>query len=431
MTNDDFTYLTEKHIIKPNHRFYYEIDHICWLSKNLFNYANFYIRQKYFNKEPNPHQLFDLYQYVKQSNDYIALPRKVSNGTIQNLILCWKSYFSLLKKKKNKQYNKRVEIIKYKPIKEKGRYITRYDCQSFSMKELRKGYILLSGTKIKFKTNQELGLVKEVRLIPKGNYYVIEVIYKKKKENLNLNKQNVISIDLGVNNLMSITSNISGFQPLLIKGTPLKSINQFYNKQISKLKSKLPKNKKCSNLILNNYRRRKNKIEHYLHNASNSLIGLCKKDNVGTIIIGYNNNWKQEINIGKKNNQNFVNIPHSELIHMIKYKSELIGNEVVEVNESHTSKCSFFDYEEIKHQDKYLGIRIKRGLFKTAEGCCVNADINASYNILIRGMNKIGLEFNLVREEMKKMPLLLEIKGFHKKKSKEDILSELDIAYAV
>jgi putative transposase len=225
--------------------------------------------------------------------------------------------------------------------------------------------------------------LKEVRIIPLGIKYKIEIIYEKEEQDLGLNKNNLLSIDLGLNNLITAVNNI-GLVPIIIKGKVIKSINQYYNKQlayyrsIENKKSNFQDTKRIQILHL----KRNNKINTIFHRISRILIDYCIKNNLGTIIFGYNNGWKQNINIGKKNNQKFVQIPFLRLINQVKYKSELIGITVITINENHTSKCSFLDNEEIRHHKKYTGKRISRGLFRTSNGTLINADVNAGYNIM-------------------------------------------------
>lgn len=125
-----------------------------------------------------------------------------------------------------------------------------------------------------------------------------------------------------------------------------------------------------------------NKVKDYLHKASKEIINTCLKEDITTLIVGHNDGWKQNVNLGKRNNQNFVSIPFEMLISMLRYKSERQGLRFVEVNESHTSKCSSFDLEPICHHDTYVGRRVRRGLFRTRDGILINADINGSYNIM-------------------------------------------------
>jgi len=202
-------------------------------------------------------------------------------------------------------------------------------------------------------------------------------------------KEAIASIDLGLNNLVALTSNQPGFVPLLINGRPLKSINQFYNKRKAHLQSQLKGSRKTSSRIRCLTRCRHQKVENYLHHTSRSIINLLIERKLGTLVIGKNLQWKNEINLGKQTNQNFVTIPHARLIEMLEYKAVLVGIRVIVQEESYTSQSSFLNLDPIPVYGSigaldvtFSGQRIKRGLYKTSEGQLINADVNGSYNIL-------------------------------------------------
>jgi putative transposase len=211
-------------------------------------------------------------------------------------------------------------------------------------------------------------------------------------------------MDLGLNNLGTVGSNV--VKPFIINGKPLKSINQFYNKRVSNLKSKLTNGKKTSKRIKSLTDKRNNKIKDYLHKASTILVNQLVSNDLNTLIIGNNKGWKQDINIGKRNNQSFVQIPYSTFIKMIEYKCKLVGINVLITEESYTSKCSFLDSEDIKKQKEYKGKRIKRGLFKSSEGVLINADVNGSLNIL----RKVVGNFNYDPIEVCSTPAVITVK---------------------
>jgi IS605 OrfB family transposase len=255
---------------------------------------------------------------------------------------------------------------------------------------LKKGIIKLSGTNILIKTQVKPEQVCQVRLVPKCDCYVIEVIYNESESTVDENqKESVASIDLGLNNLVALTSNQPGFVPLLINGRPLKSINQFYNKRKAQLQSQLKESRKTSSRIQRLTRCRNQKIENYLHSSSRSIINLLRKRKMGTLVIGKNVQWKNSINLGKQTNQNFVTIPHARLIEMLEYKAQLVGIKVIVQEELYTSSANFLNLDPIpvygeKGADdvKFSGKRIKRGLYKTSSGRLINADVNGSYNIM-------------------------------------------------
>jgi len=221
--------------------------------------------------------------------------------------------------------------------------------------------------------------IKEVRIIPKGVGYVVEIVYEKEVDVVERDKSRVVGIDLGVRNLVTMANNI-GEEPIVVKGGVVKSINQFFNKEMARLqriyaKQGIKKSKRVKKLSV----KRERKLRDFFHKVSKFVAEWCAKRNIGRLVISYNKEWKKGVNLGKKNNQNFVHIPFLMLIQQIKYKAEERGIEVILVEEDHTSKCSFLDNEPIEHR-KYIRKRM-RGLFRSAEGTIINADVNAAYNI--------------------------------------------------
>lgn len=381
--------LVEKHTISRNHKYFQEIDNLSFLSKNLYNHANYIVRQSFIfeNKYLNYNEI---QKQLTNSIDYKALPAKVSQQILLLLDKNWKSFFASIKdySKNPEKYLGSPKLPKYKK-KLKGRNILIYTIQAISKRELKKGIIKLSRTNIKIKSDKQN--IQQVRIIPKNKEYVIEIVYEKAEDNLNLNKENFVSIDIGLNNLATITSN--NVKPFIVNGSVLKSINQFYNKEKAKLQSFIG-DKGISNRINKLTNKRNKKINDYMHKASRYIVNQCLNNDIGTIIIGKNENWKQDINIGSKNNQNFVNVPHSTFIKMIEYKAQLLGVSVIITNESYTSKCNFIDNEPLVKQTQYLGKRVKRGLFKSADGYKINADINGSFNIA----RKVIPKFNIIEK---------------------------------
>ncbi|WP_373537555.1 RNA-guided endonuclease InsQ/TnpB family protein [Microcoleus sp.] len=385
--------LAERHIIKSTENRFVEIDELAFKSKNLYNAANYVIRQSfvygwgYINYN-------EMNRLMKYHQAYKELPAKVSQQILMILDKNWKSFFEAVKAYRidPTRFTGRPKLPKYKD-KVKGRNILVYTIQAISSKQLKQGIIKLSGTNIFIKTQIKPERICQIRLVPKCDSYVIEVIYNAYTEpesTLDENqKELVASIDLGLNNLVALTSNQPGFVPLLINGRPLKSINQFYNKRKAQLQSQLKGNRFSSSRIQRLTRCRNQKVDNYLHHSSRQIINLLESQKIGTLVIGKNLQWKNEINLGNKTNQNFVSIPHTRLIEMLKYKAELMGIKVIEQEESYTSKSNFLNldpipvYGNIEAQDvTFSGKRIKRGLYKTSEGRLINADVNGSYNIL-------------------------------------------------
>ena len=320
--------LTERHIIKSTEHRFAQIDELAFKSKNLYNAANYVIRQNfiygwgYVNYN-------EMNRLMKFHEAYKALPAKVSQQILMILDKNWKSFFEAVKAYKvdSSKFTGRPKLPKYKD-KVKGRNILVYTIQAISSKLFKKGIIKLSGTDFSIKTKVNPDRICQVRLVPKCDSYVIEVIYDE-QESTASDDNFVASIDLGLNNLVALTSNQPGFTPLLINGRPLKSINQFYNKRKAQLQPQLKGNRKTSPRIQRLTRCRHQKINNYLHHASRLIVDILRTKQIGTLVVGKNEQWKTEINLGKQTNQNFVSIPHSRLIEMLEYKARLVGIKVI------------------------------------------------------------------------------------------------------
>ena len=385
----------ERHIILRDE----VIDGICFKSKNLYNLANYLVRQEFINNDKWL-RYKDLYEQLKDHECYNELPSHASQQVLRLLDKNWVSFFRTIKlwSKNKSKFTGRPKLPKYKH-KVKGRNIVIFTNQQCRIKD---GYIHFCKKANLKPLKTKVDNVQQVRIIPKATCYVIEVVYKKEVVKCEVEPDTYLSIDIGLNNFVSCVNNI-GQRPFIIKGGILKSMNQYFNKKKAKLMSFI-KDRGFSNRINSLTHKRNCKIDNYLHKTSRFIIDYCKEHKISTIVIGKNDNWKQNINIGKRNNQNFVSVPFLKLIQQIEYKAEEIGIEVIRVNESYTSKCSFLDNEPIKKHKTYLGKRIKRGLFKTKTGKKINADINAAYNILKkaipdvrwdRGIGVIPITYNL------------------------------------
>jgi putative transposase len=397
--------LAERHSIKSTENRFVEIDGLAFKSKNLYNVANYVIRQSfvygwgYINYN-------EMNRLMKSHQAYKDLPAKVSQQILMILDKNWQSFFEAVKAYNIEptKFTGRPKLPKYKD-KVKGRNILVYTIQAISSKQLKKGIIHLSGTNILIKTQVKPEQICQVRLVPKCDSYVIEVIYNACAERIRSKpestvepnpKEAIASIDLGLNNLVALTSNQPGFVPLLINGRPLKSINQFYNKRKAHLQSQLKGSRKTSSRLGGLTRCRNQKVDNYLHHTSRFIINLLRSGKIGTLVIGKNVQWKNQINLGKQTNQNFVTVPHARLIEMLEYKAVLVGIKVMVQEESYTSQSSFLNLEPIPVYGSigaldvtFSGKRIKRGLYKTSEGRLINADVNGSYNIMRKAIPNV------------------------------------------
>ena len=387
--------LVEQHVIDKNDPRYSVIDEATFKSKNLYNAGNYEVRQSYIHA--GTYLNYNEVQRRMQSHDaYKALPAKVSQQVLMQLAHDWESFF-----KARDAYNKdpskflgHPKLPGYKH-KSEGRNMLVYTMQAISggqtggKKTLQQGIIKPSQLAITVKTKQNPASIDQVRIVPRKGFYLVEIVYEKAVKQANVNPAFYAGIDIGMNNLVALTSNKPGFRSVLVNGRPVKSMNQFYNKRKAELQSKLGHTGTTKRMehITNKRNRR---IDHYMHTASKRIIGLLVQEGIGVLCIGKNDSWKQEANIGKRNNQNFVQIPHARFIAMLTYKAELVGIRVEITEESYTSKASLLDLDPLPARDpnngneKYTfsGKRIKRGLYRTSDGRHVNADINGSGNII-------------------------------------------------
>lgn len=382
--------LVETHNIKRGHQFFQECDQLCRQSKLLYNEANYTVRKEFINNQNYLSAIDIKKQFQTKSDNYYKMPTKVSSETLRLLHQNWLSFFKSIKDwKKNKQkYRGRPKLPSYKKV----HFPVIYDRQAISTKCLKQNIVKLSQTTIQIPLQHTNNKIKQARIIPiNSELFKIEIVYEETPDATNLDKTKSIAVDFGVNNLITATG--SGQRPFIVTGEPLKSTNQYYNKKKAKLRSLLSKyqvSRKQNKLSS----KRNNKINDYLHKTANLIINYCLTNDIGNIVIGYNKEWKQNINIGKRNNQTFTNIPFYKLLNQIKYKAELQGISVVTQEEAYTSKCSWIDNETIQKHQQYQGKRIKRGLFKTKNNILVNADVNAAANIL----RKSNPQFNITNE---------------------------------
>ena len=389
--------LSERHIISPSHPYFSECDHLTFLGKNLYNATLFYQRASFFKKDfQNYYAVNRVFTHENQM-DYRALPAKVSKQVQMLVDKSFKSYFALVKKKVKGEYDSPVRIPRYLH-KTKGRCTLPYPKDALSLKE--EGMVKFSKTGIKIKTKVEKERIQGARIVPKGNHFVIEILYKKPKKQLVSDTiQKVAFIDPGLNNLMTVTSNV--FSPLLYSGKELKSLNQLANKKLAQARSVLSERGLYSSpLLVSIYNKRNRRIKDCLHKLSTHLVNQFVSHKIDTVIFGHNIGQKQDIKLGSVTNQNFVHIPFYQLISLLQYKCELQGIRFVTTEESYTSKCSFLDLEEVTKQKEYLGKRVKRGLFQTKEGVLINADVNGSLNIGRNYLTKLGLYTDTLHKEL-------------------------------
>jgi len=385
--------LTEQHKIRKGHKYYDVLDSETYKSKNLYNATLYAVRQYFFNngKYLSYYSLQNTFQNEKQT-DYYALPTKVAQQTMKKVDGNFKSFFKALAsyKKNPSKFNGRPKIPKYLD-KTEGRFMLVYTVQAVSKKRFDEANVIkLSGIDVEIPTEVTYDSLCEVRVVKRPNAYVVEVVYDNGQDEVgHVDNGRYASIDLGVSNFATVTSNVKGFQPFVVDGRHIKSVNRYYNKELSYYRSVLDtrnKGRKVSNRIYRLTEKRNNRMNDFVHKASRMIVNQLVSYDIRTLIVGYNKGWKQDISIGRRNNQTFVQIPYERFLKVLAYKCNMEGINVVTIDESYTSKCSFLDWEEICKHETYVGRRVMRGLFKSTDGTLINADVNGSYNILRKCM---------------------------------------------
>jgi putative transposase len=383
--------LVEQHVIDRKDPRYRVIDEAAFKSKNLYNAALYEMRQAFIFQ--GAYLTYNQLDKLMQSHEaYKALPAKVSQQILMVLVNNWESFKEAKKayEQDPSTFTGRPRLPKYKH-KTEGRNILVYTVQAVSKRGLKKGLIQPSQLSIEVQTKHKD--VHQVRIVPRNGYYVVEVVYSKEPVQANVDPSFCVAIDLGVTNLAAITSNRMGWVPRLVNGRPIKAWNQWYNKRMKELKLCLPKEdrERVTKQMEQITNTRNRQINHDLHAASKRMVDFLAQEGVGTVIIGKNPLWKQEGGMGKRNNQNFVQIPHAKFIDMLTYKASLVGIQVEVQEESYTSQASFLDLDPIptytpddEEEHLFSGKRIGRRnrLYRSKDGRVICADVNGSYNIL-------------------------------------------------
>ena len=373
--------LVEQTIIKDTDPRFKLIDEACFASKNLYNFTLYYIRQLFFAGKKVP-SYAKIAKKLKNTEPFKALPAKVAQWVVRQVCNDWWNFWKAHRayKKNPAKFTGKPALPHYKD-KTTGRNLLVYTTQALSKPALQEGVIQPSMLAVVFQTQQKH--IQQVRFIPKRTHIVMEVVYETKPvkaKGLKANK--IAAIDLGVDTLAAVTSNVRDLDPLLINGRPLKAINAYYNKRKATLQSQLAKGQYHSHRLDRLTDKRNRRVKAYLHWASRRVIDWCVANHLGVLVIGLNRQWKQNVEMGKESNQKFVSIPHSTFVDLLKYKAELVGVKVIVREESYSSKCSFLDLEPVRKHKTYLGRRVKRGEFVSAHGTHINADVNGSLNIM-------------------------------------------------
>ena len=380
----------EKHRIKQNHEYYPMLCDFTHKSKNLYNHANFLVREEFIKNDKwlRYGELDKLLKADLEFDDYKQMPTAQSaQQTLRLLEKDWKSFFASIKdwSKQKEKYLGRPKLPKYKP--KNGKHILILTNQNV---KLRNGELcfpkMFQGFRIKprFVELENFVSFQQVRVIPSFQSFTVELVYNMEISDVPLSDNGrYLSMDIGLDNLATIVNNV-GLKPIIVNGKGLKSINKYYNKQLSHYRetAKRMNGKDYTNRMYGITRKRNDKIDDYMHKASNYLIHYASSNHFHTIVIGNNKEWKQNSCMSKKVNQSFVGIPHAKFIEMVQYKAQNVGLTVLLTEESYTSGTSFLDGEEPTKENYNKVRRIKRGLFVSNNGIKINADVNGAYQIM-------------------------------------------------
>jgi len=373
-------------VIKPRHNDFNACFNLATISKQLYNVGLYCFRQALFNDD-----LFltnkMVYQEMKQNENWNYLPKKICNQVWKQVCSAWSSWLKAIN-----EYNKNPSKFKGRPSipgYQKTLNKVVYERGALGTRGLKKDELRLSQTDIILNISSIKGEIVEASILPKKNKFIIKITYKEEITKNNLDFTKVAGMDLGLNNLVAVATNQADIPHILVKGGALKSINQFWNKTLGQLKSMLPKGVFSSPKIEQLTNKRNAKIDDILHKTSRYVVDWLVEHEIGILIIGKNEQWKDSINLGKRNNQNFVQIPHARLIDLITYKFEQANGIIVVQEESYTSKASALDLDDLpkfRNSSKtivtFSGRRVKRGLYKSLQGILVNSDINGAINII-------------------------------------------------
>lgn len=369
-------------MIKKTHPLWKIIDLMCFNSKNLYNEANYIIRQEYF-KTNNIINYLSMNKEFKTHENYKSCGSQPANCTMRRLDKAWKSFNVISKDYKN---NPEKYLGKPRPPnyqKKNGRYVWEIPNNTCYIEGNELHFRIRKLQSVKWYT-QAKGRLIQVRFVPKPNHYMMEIVYETEVPDLpkDFISDRICSIDLGVNNLVTMTNNI-GLNPIIINGKGIKSINQFYNKERARLQADVMKrnNLYWSNKLKYKTEKRYRRIKNYMHCTSKYIVKYCKQNNIDTLVCGINHTWKQEAKMNSINNQKFVDIPHDMLIKQLQYKCQDYGIKFIETEESYTSGTSFLDGEIPCRENYDKSRRVKRGLFQACNQL-INSDVNGSLQIM-------------------------------------------------
>ena len=417
---------------------------LCEEAHKLTNMGIYYARQLYFKAKKGIGK-FDLINLYKTNNHYKVLYSQAAQQILLTVTESFKSYYGLIKAYKTGKITERPKLPNYR--KKAGLATVSYPKQALKLKNgwvrvplgnTCKRWFGVSSFSIPMPSNLDFKDIRELRILPRNKCFYFEFVYKKAIQKVKLNPENVLGVDHGLINWLTCVSNVG--TSFIVDGKHIKSMNRWYNKQVSTIKENKPQgfwNNKLAEIT----EKRNRQMRDGINKAARIVINHCLENNIGTVIFGWNKRQKDSINIGKKNNSEFVPIPTARLKDRIAQLCEEYGIAFHEVNESYTSKSSFLDGDDLpihgeKPKDwKPRGRRTKRGLFRTANNWYINADAQAAANVIRRfiqvstnSSSLCNISLERVSRALLSAPHRIKLWSANRKTSKDVVLTRLKIS---
>ncbi len=407
---------------------------LCEESHKLTNLGIYYARQLYFKAKKGIGK-FDLEKEYKASNHYKVLYSQAAQQILRTIAESFKSYYGLVKAYKSGKITDKPRIPNYR--KKNGLATVSYPKQALKLKDGQirvplgktcKAWFDIDSFSVSMPSNLDFSELKELRILPRNKCFYFEFVYEKQIKKAELNQNNVLGIDPGLNNWLTCVSSVN--TSFIVDGKQIKSMNRWYNKQVSTIKENKPQGF-WNNRLATITEKRNRQMRDAINKAARVVINHCLKNNIGTIVFGWNKRNKNSINIGKKNNSEFVPIPYRRLKDRIAQLCEQYGIQFIETEESYTSKASFLDgdylpiYGEKPDDWKPNGKRTKRGLYRTAINWYINADCNGAANIIRKVSRTLGLDLSQLSRGVLTRPQRISLWSVNK----EIMRSNVDLSH--
>lgn len=415
------SYGCQQILISPDSNLKAILEFVCGESTKLGNCGTYYSRQLYFKTGRIPTK-YDLHQELAINPHFKALHSQVAQQCLTTVAESFKSFVGLLKGIKKGMVTQKPKLPNYR---QGGLALITFPSQAVKLKD--EGLRFPLGSKVKawfgidafympMPSNLNYRSIKEYRILPRNGCFYLELVYKVEPVQSNVNVDRVLGIDHGLNNWLTCVTNVG--TSFLVDGLHLKSLNQFYNKQVSNIKANKPQ-AFWSKTLAAITEKRNRQMRDGINKAARIVINHCVENQIGTIVFGWNKGQKDSANMGKKTNQKFVQIPTARLKDRIAQLCQQYGIKFVETEESYTSKSSFLDsdllptFGEKPEGWQPSGKRIKRGLYRSSNGMKINADCNGSANIIRKVAATLGINLDGVSSGALKTPMRIRLWVVH------------------